>query len=138
MCLGEESCPWMNAATAGGLLGGEVTATVTHSSKNREDGNCDFVRRQRSLVYELAIQVETMTPPEKLSCGGQSTALKAIGNEAYACSLAKEGEISETVVGRVRDRAFIVRASTNDRSALQSSFREKAKTAAEQVAGNLF
>jgi hypothetical protein len=42
------------------------------------------------------------------------------------------------VVGRVRNRAFIVLLSTSDSSMTQSSLREKARRVAEQVAGNLF
>jgi hypothetical protein len=45
---------------------------------------------------------------------------------------------AERVVGRVRDRAFVVRISTNDRSAQSGALREKARKVAEQVAGILF
>jgi hypothetical protein len=52
--------------------------------------------------------------------------LKAIGSEALAC----RGEAGEQVVGRVRDRAFLVRITTNDR--------EKVRKVAEMVAGSMF
>jgi len=52
--------------------------------------------------------------------------LKAIGTEALAC----RGETGEQVVGRVRDRAFLVRITTNDR--------EKVRKVAEMVAGSMF
>ncbi len=141
--LGEETCPWMNTATASGLLGGDVTVRVNHASKNKEDANCDFGRQQGTLIYQLGIQVETMASPSAFGafvapCAAEGTRLKGIGNEAFACSLGKYGQLSEQVVGRVRDRAFVVRASTNDPAAAQASFREKVTKAAEQVAGNLF
>jgi hypothetical protein len=60
--------------------------------------------------------------------------LKAIGNEALACS----DDHAELVVGRVRDRAFLVRLGTNDHSTQPSALREKARRVAEQVAGILF
>jgi len=52
--------------------------------------------------------------------------LKAIGSEALAC----RGEAGEQVVGRVRDRAFLVRITANDR--------EKVRKVAEMVAGSMF
>jgi len=143
MCAAEETCPWMNAATAGGLLGGDVTATVNSSDKSKEDATCDFVHRQGPLVQELMIEVRTMAAPGKdlanflVRCE-KATPLKAIGNEAVVCDVSKPGEIVEQVVGRVRERAFVIRATSDDPRAAQTSFREKAIKAAEQVAGNLF
>lgn len=143
-CAAQESCPWLNAATAGGVLGGAVTAAITHPGKNKADTTCDFVRKE-SVEGELRIEVETMTEPKTqfaslaAKCGPARIPLKAIGNEAAACTLdAKNERISEQVVGRVRDQAFIIRITTNDRAATRSSVREKARSVAEQVAGILF
>ncbi len=135
LCRGEESCPWLNAGTAAGILDGGVSATVTHPRKNKEDATCDFVRRQGSLLYELTIEVETMGTP---TCSGKTTPLKAIGNEAFACSVDKRGYVFEEVVGRARDRAFTISIDTDDPSVSQSSYREKVRKVAEQVAGALF
>ena len=42
----------MNAATAGGVLGGTITRTATKKSKNGDDGTCEFLRQQgRRPVY---------------------------------------------------------------------------------------
>ena len=134
-----EICPWLNAATAGGVLGGPVAMTVTRA-KTGDDATCDFVRHDGSLLLELRIEVETMPSPAKdfasyaARCHSAAVPLKAIGNEALACS----DEGAEQVVGRVRDRAFLVRIITNDRSSQPSVLREKARKVAEQVAGILF
>ncbi len=143
VCAAQESCPWLNAATAGGVLDGPVTAAITHSGKNKADTTCDFVRKE-SIKAELRIEVETMTEPKTqfasfaAQCGPRIP-LKAIGNEAAVCTFnAKKGRLSEQVVGRVRDQAFIIRVTTNDPAAERSSVREKARSVAEQVAGNLF
>ena len=129
-----ESCPWLNAATAAGVLGGPVNATVSRTNKNADDANCDFIRQEGPLVHNLRIEVGTM-----IQCPRNATPLRAIGNEAVACSYdGKNGQLAEQVVGRVRDRAFLIRTSTNDRSVQPSVLREKARKVAEQVAGTLF
>ena len=140
-----EACPWLNAATAGGFLGGPVTDVAVKRAKTGEDGNCDFFRRQGPLVYELRIETETLAARGGFAeyaarCHGAGAPLKAIGNEALAChdDAGAEGGLRELVVGRVRDRIFLVRISTNDGAAEQSVLREKARKVAEQVAGILF
>jgi hypothetical protein len=170
----EQSCLWLNAATAGGILGGPVTATVVrptstladphtpnakssagptnanpakaaYASSAIDDADCLFVRQPGSTFGELRIEVRTMSEPSKdfaayaARCGDRVSPLKAIGNEASVCSLnGKPGESSELVVGRVRDRAFVVRLRMDNSSLTPSSLREKARKTAEQVAGNLF
>ena len=122
-----ESCPWLNAATAAGVLGGPVNATFSRA-------NCDFIRQDGPVVHSLRIEVGNVA-----QCSGNATPLRAIGNEAVACSYdGKNGQLAEQVVGRVRERAFLVRMSTNDRSVRSSVLREKARNIAEQVAGILF
>jgi hypothetical protein len=134
-----EGCPWLNAATAGGVLGGPVTVTVKRAPAG-DDASCDFVRHAGSLMFELRIEVETMRSPAKdfssyaARCHSNAVPLKAIGNEALACS----DEGAEQIVGRVRNRAFVVRLGTNDRSTQPAALREKARQIAEQVAGILF
>ena len=72
-------------------------------------------------------------------CGAHGTSLKAIGNEAVACDLGKKNKrLSERVVGRVRDRLFVIDLNVEDPSITQSELREKARATAEIVAGNLF
>lgn len=136
-----EICPWLNAATAGGVLGGAVTGLTVKRATAGDDASCDFVRREGSLALELRIAVETMRSPAKdfvtyaARCPAHAVPLKAVGNEALACS---DGQLAEQVVGRVRDRAFLVRISTSDRSSPPSALRDKASKVAEQVAGILF
>ena len=144
LCQGEQICPWMNAATAGGFLEGSVSSTVVHPKQNSDDATCEFVRQQLPPAHTLRIEVETMTAPSEFSslaarCGASGTPLKAIGNEAFTCSKHEKAEQRiEEVVGRVRNRAFIIRLTTTDHSIAQASLREKARNVAEQVAGILF
>jgi hypothetical protein len=173
LCRAEENCLWLNAATAGGILGGAVTVSVTHANPQPpniqpanvksgtgpmsanpsgssysgitvDDSDCAF-HRQPPIAGELRIQVRTVGEPAKAfaaytaQCGARGTPLKAIGNEAMVCDLNKKsGRLSEQVVGRVRDRLFVIDLSVKDPSITQSALREKAETAAEIVAGNLF
>lgn len=123
----EQSCPWLNAATAAGVVGGEVKSQVT-------DDSCTFTHD----ASQLRIEVHAVTPPYKLNCGPNATSLKAIGNEAIACSLDEKNAAIEQVTGRVRDQAFLVRLSTGHPSAARTAFREKTRLIAEQVAGILF
>jgi hypothetical protein len=173
LCRAEENCLWLNAATAGGILGGAATVSVSYANPNPpniqpanvksgtgpmsanpsgssyagntvDDSDCAF-RRQPPTAGELHIRVQTMSEPAKAfaadsaRCGTRGTPLKAIGNEAMVCDLNKKrGRLSEQVVGRVRDRLFVIDLSVEDPSITQSMLREKALTTAEIVAGNLF
>ncbi len=173
LCRAEQNCLWLNAATAGGILGGAVTVTVSdanphppniqpanaksgagpmsanpsgasYGGNSLDDSDCAFDRQPPS-TGKLHIRVRTMSEPAKAfvsytaRCGKRGAPLKAIGNEATACDLhEKGGRLSEQVVGRVRDRLFIIDLRIDDASMTQSVLREKARTAAEIVAGNLF
>lgn len=137
MCAAEDTCPWLNAATAAGVLGGAVKANVTQTA-------CEFVRLGGSSEPALRIEVETLGAPRDFAsraaqCGSDAEALKAIGNEAVACTHSgKKGRMAEQVVGRVRTQAFLARISTDDHLATSAELREKAGKIAEQVAGFLF
>jgi hypothetical protein len=117
--------------------------TVTRL-KTADDATCAFVRHEGSLTVDLHIVVQTMPSPAKdfatytARCHTAAEPLKAIGNEALACSDDVSDEKAEQVVGRVRDRAFLIRIGTSDKSAQQSVLRDKARKIAEQVAGILF
>ena len=133
----EEVCPWVNAATAGGVLGGRITNIKVKHALTGDDASCEFAQRDGSL---LSVEVETMNSPAidfpsyLARCHSPSEPLKAIGNTALACG----DEGAEQVIGRVRNRAFIVRISTKDRPPNPAELREKARKVAEQVAGILF
>lgn len=120
------TCPVLNLATARGVLG-EVQLSVSHNT-------CRFT----SSDSELTIEIGALTEPSQFAhfaesaCqGGRDvTALKAIGNEATACTV----QTAETVVGRVRNQTFVIRLTAPN----AKSLRTKTTALAEQVAGNLF
>ena len=134
-------CPVMNAATAGGALGGEVQATITRSEKG-SGYTCQFTR----AGSELTIEIGALSTPDQFShfaesaCqGGRNVApLKAIGNESIACSSGTNHQVVEKAVGRVRNQTFVLRFSTTDEAANPKSIRSKNTALAELVAGNLF
>jgi len=146
LCHAQTKCPWINEATARGILGGPVTFTA--SVNDQGVGVCNFLRREGSVVNELHISVDILTDipkqfPTFLSqCPPNSAPLRAIGNEAVMCSTQGKGEpFAEKVVGRVRNQAFVVSVSstlTDDPSMTQPMRRQKANLIAEQVAGILF
>ncbi len=132
LAAAENRCPWLNNATAAGVLGGPVEATVTPAS-------CEFIRQTGGHSVFLRIEVAPATAPPA-RCGPDAEPLKGIGNQAVACSYAgKPGSITvgEQVVGKVRDQAFLVRMGANDRS-MAKALRENTRKIAEQVAGILF
>lgn len=129
-CRGQESCPWINAGTASGILGGPVKSTFKQSKKSKGDGLCEFVRHDSRRAY-IKVQVETgHFASLAASCHGNHVPLKAIGNEAIAC--AEPGHQLERVVGRVRDRTFVILIAGGN-----ATF-ENARAVAEQVSGILF
>jgi hypothetical protein len=134
------SCPVLNAATARGALG-EVQATVVRSEKN-PSYSCQFT----ALDSELSIEVGTLTAPSQFAhfaesaCqGGRDvTPLKAIGNDAIACTFVAGRQVVEKVVGRVRNQSFVMRLGAPNDAVNTKSIRIKTTALAEQVAGNLF
>jgi hypothetical protein len=111
--VADQSCPWLDTATAAGVLGGQVTATVTSTA-------CQFVRGRSKLRIEVR---KSNSLPDR--CGTAAEPLEAIGNEAFLC--AKHHE----VVGRVRDAVFTIRLNAPD-------WQSKAQQVAQEVAGALF
>jgi hypothetical protein len=142
-CAANENCPWLNAATAAGALKGSVTFTVTHSNEDKQEATCEFIHKEGEVLTSLRIEVDTMKDPDRefasyrAKCQRDATPLRAIGNEALVCNLRKKNELSEQVVSRVRERAFVVSVSSNI-PADAGELREKAQKIAEQVAGFLF
>jgi hypothetical protein len=138
-------CPWLNEATASGVVGGPVTVSVTPKG-DKGDADCLFVRRVNSSTISLRIDVETMSGPSlsltayTAPCNSPLAPVKAIGNEAFACSIppSKKSGLSEQITSRVRERAFFVRLSSNEPSADSDELRLKANKVAQQVAGFLF
>lgn len=144
-------CPWLNQATAVGVLDDPVHVSVINGSM----GNtiCRFYTEQDNPPHSLLIEVETMknvsaefVAYKAAQCNASITALQAIGNEAYLCPVEeKKGNIQsvqrESVIGRVRDRAFIVTLSVgtdSNPSIKKEDIEKKVQQVAEQVAGALF
>jgi hypothetical protein len=140
-----QPCPWLNAATAAGVLDGPVTVSVTYSDQDNTDASCEFTNKADHTVRTLRIEVETMKdlahdfPRYLAKCGPGAKSLKAIGNEAVVCSLpGRNSQVAEQVVSRVRDRAFVVDVLSNGSGSERDAIRDKARKIAEQVAGFLF
>jgi hypothetical protein len=145
-CFAEVPCPWLNAATAGGVLGGEVqSSTVAMTPEG--DGTCRFVRKQGPSTFTLSIDVHTMPLPSKTfatylaQCKGTTLPLTAIGNEAFQCvSRSGPSDVEEQVIGRVRDRAFVLTINANlaKQAPAKTGLSPETRNIAEQVAGALF
>ena len=143
-----ENCAWLNAATAGGLLRGDVSMKVTHTGA--ADMTCEFTLKQGSTLSTLEIAVHTMGmvaheyPRYVAQCGSTTVPLKGVGNEAVECTLKPTPERRlEQIVSRVRDRAFLLKWTmpAGDASApglSEEELHEKIRNVAEQVAGSLF
>jgi hypothetical protein len=149
VCAAGENCPWLNAATAAGALKGSVTFTVSHpgadkAGSDQTDATCEFVHREGAVLSSLQIDVQTMKNPSRefasysAKCGRHAAPLHAIGNEALVCNLRWKNQFSEQVVSRVRERAFLVRVSSNSAGPERTELLEKSQKIAEQVAGFLF
>jgi hypothetical protein len=140
-----QPCPWLNAATAAGVLEGPVTVSVTYFDQDNSDASCEFTRKTDHNVRTLRIEVNTMKdlshefPRYLAKCAQDAKPLRAIGNEAIVCSVpGKRSPVAEQVVSRVRDRAFIVDVFSNGVISERDAMRDKAQKIAEQVAGFLF
>jgi hypothetical protein len=145
-CHAEVRCLWLNVATASGFLGGDVEAAISPLSPPGDEA-CEFHHKQGFASSMLRIVVHTMdSPPNEFAsylaqCDGTKAPLKGIGNEAVQC-LNKNGLIGEEerIIGRVRERAFIItvsRPESANHTAL-IGLRDDTRNIAEQVAGNLF
>jgi hypothetical protein len=139
-------CAWLNEATASGILNGPVTLELETAPDDR--AICVFTHAKsakdysalRIMVQPLA-DVEKAIPAHKSMCTSRPTAVKAIGNEAISCSADVGYSRGEQVIGRVRDRLFVVTVSSTmakDPAMTRQLLRDKARMIAEQLAGALF
>jgi hypothetical protein len=147
ICRAEEGhCAWLNDATASGVLNGTVTLDLEPAPDDQTI--CAFTNLKtakdystlRIMVQPLKDVTNALASHESL-CTSPATALKAIGNEAVSCSADVGYSRGEQVIGRVRDRLFIVTVSStmaHDPLMTRPALKEKAKMIAEQVAGALF
>ena len=141
------ACPWLNEATASGLLGIQATGAY-QSAATGQPAVCTFTGQNDVITRVLQIQVITVPDAEahlkvlKKSCTSETIPLQAIGNEAVSCiSDDRSGRLGARIVGRVRDQVFTIRISSSqkhDSVLTRSAIQRIINTAAEQVAGNLF
>ncbi len=146
-------CPWLNQATAAGILGGSTTMSVEPADVTTMDNSvCKFHSVQGGESNDLQIDVKMLDNADmafeayKKQCTSTPTALQAIGNEAYLCTLTSEKSTaatmqSESVIGRVRDRAFIVTLSMGTKlnpPLTKEDIENKVHSVAEQIAGALY
>ncbi len=146
-CHAKNNCPWINEATAGGLLGGDAVGEFTEATAGHP-AVCSFTQTGANFTRTLRITVEVVPDTHARlevatqACGKNATPIQAIGNEASLCALdTHNAGLSELVVGRVRDQLFTITLSTTAKDDLiltRMTLKEKAYTASEQVAGNLF
>lgn len=140
------NCPWLNEATAGGLLGGDAVGLKT--AADGQPTVCTFTQQETGVTRTLRITVEIAPEPhQRMSavaqvCGADASPIKAIGNEALVCTADdRKGGVGERVVGRVRDQVFTITIASTlkvDPILNRDALKAKIYTAAEQVAGNLF
>jgi hypothetical protein len=143
----DNNCAWLNEATASGLLGGDATGD-SHAAAGAQPAVCTFtqqsagVKRTLRITVEIAADAHARLIAMAQNCGIDAFALKAIGNEAMACSADdRKAGPGERVIGRVRDQVFTITIASSlkgDPAFSRDILKTKIYTAAEQVAGNLF
>jgi hypothetical protein len=141
----ESICPWLNEATASGILNSPVDVKV--QTAGDEGGTCVFSALSQSSMDSLRITVGDVKDTSKSlifyqsQCTSPQYLLNAIGNEAELCSVDAVHSRREQVVGRVRNKIFVVSinsSTNNDSTASKKLLQNKVVSIAEQVAGSLF
>ena len=140
------NCPWMNEATASGLVGGDAVGEFAASEG--KPSVCTFTQHAANFTRTLQIVVEIATDPHARylaltqTCEGSATPLNAVGNEAVVCAVdPRSDKPGERLLGRVRDQVFTITIGStlkNDPVLNMADIKTKIGTAAEQVTGNLF
>jgi hypothetical protein len=109
------------------------------------DTTCEFSSQQDTAVSVLRIEVHTMEVLSKefasylTQCSGTPLPLKAIGNEAVQCVPKGSSTLGEEqIIGRVRDRVFLLSVRRNASGPPKDGLREDTRNVAEQIAGSLF
>jgi hypothetical protein len=146
-CQAKNNCPWINEATASGLLGGDAVGEFTEASAG-QPAICNFIEKDAAVTRTLRITV-LVTPDFNAglrsaaqACGVDSASIQAIGNQALICAADdRKGALGERIVGRVRDQVFTITLSASLKGDLlltREALKARIYTAAEQVSGNLF
>jgi hypothetical protein len=147
VCQTNVGCPWLNVATASGVLRSSEGGTIATLSEGSRAA-CSFIYHDATASRELRITMEQIQDPSramagyKAHCSGEASPLQAIGNEAVRCAADTKGQADgEQIIGRVRNQIFTVTITTsarNDPSMSRDELKEKTRDIAEQVAGALF
>lgn len=147
LCRAANNCPWINEATASGLLGGEAVGTVTEPAAG-QPVVCTFTqqdergKRTLSVAVEIAGDAHARVVAIAEICGADAVPVRGIGNEALLCAVDEsKNEIGERIVGRVRDQVFTITIGTtlkDDPILTRDELKSRIHAAAEQVSGNLF
>jgi len=147
LCHAKNNCPWINEATASGLLGQDAVGEFTDASAALP-AVCTFTGKDPVAPRTLRITV-LVTPKFDAgyrtalqACGADAAPIQAIGNQAVVCNADdRKGPLGERVVGRVRDQVFTITMNTTlkaDPLFTRPALKTRIYTAAEQVSGNLF
>src|SRR5579859_5289365 len=86
LCQANVGCPWLNVATASGVLRSSQDGTMATLSQGSREA-CRFVYHDATASRELRITTEQVQDPGqamtsyKAHCSGESSPLQAIGNE---------------------------------------------------------
>jgi hypothetical protein len=141
------NCPWLNEATASGLLGGEAVGAF-QAATPQQPAICTFTERIGGATRTLQIRVETASDSAarlkslEKSCGSDIAPLPAIGNEAVSCSVDNPGKrTAEDAIGRVRDQVFLIQIGSSlskDPVLTRDNLVTRIHSAAEEVSGSLF
>lgn len=146
LAVAQDVCPWINKATAFGILAnGKLT---TQSTSELTPTSCTFTYRDNGQMRTLQVIVSTEADAHekfelgKEGCESGIQPLAGIGNEAVTCRVRREHAAQAfEALGRVRDMIFTITISTslkNDSSLTPELASKAIAIAAGQVAGNLF
>jgi hypothetical protein len=146
-CQMNTGCPWLNVATATGVLKTAENSPMATLAKGSKPA-CDFTYHDATASRELKITVDEVPDTHqamtayKARCGSPATPLRAIGNEAVTCAVDCKGKgHGQQVIGVVRDQLFTVTLITSarkDPAMPREAMQEKSRNISEQVAGALF
>jgi hypothetical protein len=144
ICQMNTGCPWLNVATATGVLKSGDTSPMATLAQGTKAA-CDFTYHDATASRELKITVEEVADAQRAMttyqarCGSGVTPLRGIGNEAVTCAVQSKGKsYGQQVIGIVRDQVFTVTMTTTTSKDPRKALEEKSRDISEQVAGALF
>jgi hypothetical protein len=147
ICQMNTGCPWLNVATATGVLRTNEQSPMAILAEGGKAG-CDFTYHDTTASRELKITVEEVKDAQqamtayKARCGSRTTPLRGIGNEAVTCAVHGKGKgYGQQVIGVVRNQIFtvtVITSTRNDPIMPREALKEESRNISEQVAGALF